>query len=115
MITCTEYERDEPRGISNRHPCRKPDLDRRTACDVPTPKARRQSCRVVCNDQIPRVEQRCKFAARHVPYVASVVNDQQLGSFLVRALGGDHWCATRQDVLLVNNATLIALTISSAE
>src|SRR5262245_4740649 len=115
MITCTEYERDEPRWISHRHPCRKPDLDRRAACDVRTPKARRQSCRVVCNDKVPPLEQRCKSAARHIPYVASGVNYQQLGCFLVRALGGDHGCATRQDVPLVNNATLIASTISSAE
>src|SRR5215831_6086637 len=60
VITRAEYERDEPPGISHRHPRRKPDLDRLTACHVHAAETRRQSCRIVGNDQVPRVEQTCK-------------------------------------------------------
>src|SRR6185295_18985110 len=100
--------------IANRYPACKPDLHRLAAGDMRSVQARRQSRRIICNDDITWAEQRRVFAAPQVLQAATAVNGKKLGGLPIGMVGSGHICAPGSDTRSGNTASIVSMS-SAAE
>jgi hypothetical protein len=52
--------------------------------------ARWQRCRIICDDEVARAEERRERGARQMPHYTVALHDKQLGGSSLGAVGGNH-------------------------
>ena len=90
MISSAERNGYKLRRVTGGYPCRQANLYRRSTGAMNSRQARWQRCRIICNDEIARAEERRERGAREMPYNTVALPDKQLGGSSLGTIGGNH-------------------------
>src|SRR5262245_9597867 len=115
MIACPECDGRKAGRIAERHPCRKPDLDRLATCAMDAAQARRQGRSIICNDQVARAEEERKIAAQQVLHRAVRTDGDQLRGSSFEPVSLPHGWSSTTGAARFGSAPTIVSIISAAE